>query len=168
MHSVRESFLLKSSFNCREDLFSGQTDTTSSSPLVQTIGNNDPVTYTVSVATVFLGNNTGGQDNITFVTEGNVDKCGIDLNIREEYILALSPALVKAYKGELTVNVCGLARKWSEVSEEDEGYLYADLCDDDQARGNVGSMLFARVLVSFRLDGFVLCIDLHMLLRKSF
>lgn len=90
---------------------------------------NDPITYTVDVTTVFLGD-TYGKDEISFVTAGNSAACGITLEIGEEYVIALSPAVANPFdptitKGELTVGACGLWSKWSAVSDDEKADLEA-------------------------------------------
>ncbi len=51
----------------------------------------DFITYTVDVSTVFKGD-IGGETEISFITAGSEDVCGITLEIGEEYVLALFPA----------------------------------------------------------------------------
>ena len=123
----------------------GDTEDPSTSSLQIDI--NEPVTYTVDVTTVFLGD-TDIQE-ITFVTAGNGAACGVSLEIGEEYVLGLHPAVATAFvsmitEGELTVDSCGLVRMWGTISEEEEedldsGCLAKDLgcvpaCDEHQAR----------------------------------
>eukprot|EP00903_Cladosiphon_okamuranus_P014066 g13074.t1 len=113
---------------------------------------NDSVTYTVDVTTVFQGD-TGGQDQISFVTGGDEAVCGVSLEIGEEYILGLyleaaNPFDPTITEGTLTTNICGLARRWSDaVSDEEKADLEAgcsvddpcqSACDEYQARRKNG------------------------------
>eukprot|EP00903_Cladosiphon_okamuranus_P014067 g13075.t1 len=97
---------------------------------------NDPVTYTVDVTTVFQGD-TGGEDQISFVTGGNEAICGVTLEIGEEYILGLSlragdPFDPTITEETLTVGLCGLARRWSDqVFDDEKADLEAGCSVDD-------------------------------------
>eukprot|EP00752_Nemacystus_decipiens_P004361 g3985.t1 len=123
---------------------------------------NDPITYTVDVTTVFLGD-TGGQDEIAFLTPGNSAACGISLEIGEEYVLALFPYtvledpfdLTGGSEGGLSVEACGLWRKWSDIPSEEKADLEAGcpaedlcipICDEDQARRKMTRGFEAHVL----------------------
>eukprot|EP00903_Cladosiphon_okamuranus_P015461 g14277.t1 len=93
------------------------------------VGINDPVTYTVDVTTVFLGD-TCGEDEISFVTAGNSAACGINLEIGEEYVLALSPAVADPFdptitEDDLSVYACGLWRKWDHIPDDEKMDLEA-------------------------------------------
>lgn len=115
---------------------------------------NKPDAYEVGVETLFLGN-TNSLSVITFTTD---DLCGLYLEEGEEYVLGLN--YVSPASGKLILGSCGLARMWNnddeEMDELDAGCgACHPICDEDQARRDVGSMVFARVLMSFCVDGFV-------------
>lgn len=87
----------------------------------------------MDVTTVFLGD-TGGEDEIDFVTGGNSAACGIYLEIGEEYVLALSPAIANPFdpttiEGQLTAGACGLWRKWADIPDEEKAGLEAGCAD---------------------------------------
>lgn len=100
---------------------------------------NDYVTYTVAVTTVFKGD-TGGEAEISFITAGNSAACGIGLEIGQEYVLALAPAVDNplepaGIEGELSVEACGLYRVWDELPDEERDDLQAGCAAEDPCLG---------------------------------
>lgn len=107
-------------------------------------------TYVVRVQTLFLGHVNSRQ----YIKFTNNNQCGIVLE-KGEYVLGLN--YVSPASSQLILGQCGLARKWRHDAKLTTGTCGAcnPPCAGHQARGNVGSMVFARVVVSFRVDGFV-------------
>jgi len=101
---------------------------------------NDYVTYTVEVTTVFEGD-TGGESEISFVTAGNSAACGVFLEIGQEYVLALAPAVDNplepaGIEGQLSIEACGLYRAWDELPDEERTDLEAGCAAADPCLGS--------------------------------
>ena len=101
---------------------------------------NDDVTYTIDVTTVFMGD-TGGESEITFITPGNDGLCGITLEIGEEYVLALSPAVDNPFvstgiDGDLAIQACGLYRVYDTLPEDERADLESGCAIRDPCSGS--------------------------------
>lgn len=98
------------------------------------------VTYTAEVATVFAGD-TGGESEISFITADNSAACGVFLEIGQEYVLALAPAVDNPFEpagieGLLSIEACGLYRVYDEQPEEERADLEAGCGVDDPCLGS--------------------------------
>eukprot|EP00904_Undaria_pinnatifida_P009038 jgi/Undpi1/5264/HiC_scaffold_2.g00545.m1 len=90
------------------------------------------VTYTVELTTLYKGDpDVGDAQEVTFTTERHSSKCGVYLEVGEEYLIGLDQ---KNDDGDLTANSCGLVEEWSSVSDEDKASV-EDACEDDLCNG---------------------------------
>lgn len=100
---------------------------------------NDDVTYTVNTLNMFKGEpNVRYAQVISFITGGNSAACGVDLEIGEEYLLGISPAVDPFdpdRDGRLSVGACGLVRTWSSITDEEASSLEYG-CDGEPCGGS--------------------------------
>ncbi|CAM9278664.1 unnamed protein product, partial [Laminaria digitata] len=79
----------------------------------------DEVTYTVLTETLYKAEPyVRYAQEISFVTGGNSALCGVYLKLEEEYLIGLYRS-----SGALTVGLCDLFQRWSDVSEDDKKTL---------------------------------------------
>lgn len=86
----------------------------------------------MELTTLYKGDpDVGDAQEVTFTTERHSSKCGVYLEVGEEYLIGLDQ---KNDDGDLTANSCGLVEEWSSVSDEDKASV-EDACEDDLCNG---------------------------------
>lgn len=94
---------------------------------------NDEATYAVNTTTLYKQEpDVEYTQEITFITAGNSAACGVQLDIGEEYILALGrlpeDLLNPDRSGQFTVGLCNLVQFWSAAGEDELVGCGADAC----------------------------------------